>query len=817
MNKNLDFLGAGDPGALDFLLQHLNGNTSQKDWDIWFAQFSWLYADINPLKKPKPLPEFVSSDPDAKGHIEHFCGTIGWEIGHILNEEKRHWLLDAAKTQKQSSVFTIAEAFELLCKAEAFEAITKKRLPTIKTFSMEGGEGFLVAVESVIKHAQEINIVLGGMHRGRMTQNALLFGASPEDMIGQIQGKPDLPYDLGASSDVPYHLGVAGKRSDDKVIWLSPHPSHLSVVAPVAMGYARGQEEQCLSIMLHTDAAFAGQGVNMELLQLSGLDGYQVGGSIHLILNNQIGFTTLEEQARTARNSSDIARMLDIPILHVHGDDIVSLIKAGFIAVEYRRQFATDVVIEVLCTRRRGHNEIDDPSYTAPIMQQQIDARPPITTITQRKYQLTQPDISDFNQRINDAFNLDNLSTDNQIPDAPGLVNDVEAVLCKPVKTGIMLDKLIQIGEQLTTWPHEFTIHPRVAQLLTKRAEALRSHGKIDWGFAETLALGGLLDEGYSVRLSGQDTVRGAFSQRHLHIYDQNVGTSFEPLSQLGDAEIFNSPLIENAVLGFEYGLSVSAPNKLVIWEAQFGDFLNVCQAMFDQFVTGGEDRWLQQSRLVMLLPHGFDGGGPDHSTGHIERVLSRAARGNVRVANPTTPANYFHLLRRQMHDHLAKPLVIFSPKLLLRHPLCLSDVDHFTKGHFETFKTWNIENAQQIAFCHGKMAVRMLEECNKRDCHDWGIVSLEQLYPLDRNNLLKLRELLSTKKLFFVEEEPANLGAFTYLDRKLESIFQQTFHRIGRPEAASPAVGWKSWHDKEENLLWTQIFGNNSHDKIAR
>ncbi|MEE3098364.1 MAG: thiamine pyrophosphate-dependent enzyme, partial [Pseudomonadota bacterium] len=550
-----------------------------------------------------------------------------------------------------------ADALSRIAEAERVEADIKRRLPTTKTFGLSGAEGFVLLMDAVIRGSGAARVVCGGMHRGRITQLALVLGKPLTRLAAELRGAPDLPRALGAASDVPYHLGHDGLREDGVEVWTAPHPSHLSIVAPVTLGRARAEGGGVLPLVLHTDAAFAGQGVNMETLQLARLKGYDVGGTVHLLLDNQVGFTTDGAEARSARTAADVAKLTETPILHVNGDDPDAILRAAAVACAWRARFGEDILVRLVAYRRRGHNEMDEARFTQPRMYAAIDALPPLSERYAEAAGLPAPDLGPLQARLDAAFAAPPATPN--APEAPGLDAGAEQRMTEWRETGVAIDRLQALARRLARIPDGFALHPKVRQLLDKRRKMARGEAPVDWAFAEALAFASLLDEGVALRFSGQDAVRGAFAQRHLRLADQPSGMVHDVLAGFGAAEVFNSPLIENAALGFEYGYSTSF-DGLPVWEAQFGDFLNVCQPIFDQYVTGGEDRWLLTSRLTMLLPHGWDGGGPDHSTGHVERVLARCARGNIVAANPSTPANYFHLLRRQMALPDPKPMVVF-------------------------------------------------------------------------------------------------------------------------------------------------------------
>ncbi len=790
-------LGAGDPGAIEAMFGPELSAQERGLAEAW-RRHGWRAAGLDPLGLRAPEWPQALGAPGPEDLREAlrgvYGGGLGWEIGHVQDEARYAWLCAEAEGGGALSDADRARALSLIAGAELVEADVKRRLPTTKTFGLSGAEGFVLLVDEVVRASGARRVVCGGMHRGRITQMALVLGKPLGRIAAELRGAPDLPEGMGAASDVPYHLGFEGVREDGVEVWTAPHPSHLSVVAPVAMGRARA-EGAVLPLMLHTDAAFAGQGVNFELMQMSRLPGYSVGGSVHLILDNQIGFTTGAEEARSSRTCADVAKAVEAPILHVNGDDPEAVIRAARAAVRWRARWGEDVVVRLVAYRRRGHNEMDEARFTQPGMYAAIDALGPLSERYAQAAGLGAPDLSALKARLDRAFAA-TPETPNA-PEAPGLAVDVEARMLAPVETGLTEDRLRTLARRLATAPHGFSLHQMVARVLEKRRRMAEGEAPVDWAFAEALAFASLLEEGVPLRFSGQDAVRGAFAQRHLRLHDQRTGERHEVLA---GAEAFNSPLIENAVLGFEYGYSTAAEG-LTVWEAQFGDFLNVCQPIFDQFVTGGEDRWLLTSRLTMLLPHGWDGGGPDHSTGHVERVLARCAKGNVQVANPSTPASCFHLLRRQARAELAKPLVVFSPKLLLRLGECASGFAAFA-GRFEPVIAEDARGAERVILCSGKVYWLLAKARAERGLEGRvALVRLEQLHPFPADALRQALEG-ARGELVFVQEEPENLGPFPWLDRRVERALGRAARLVSRPAAASPAVGWHAWHDREERAL---------------
>lgn len=802
-------LGAGDPAAVEAATGGSRDDDARADLmrDAW-RRHGWRAARLDPLglaatERPSALSGAgPSSGPeDLRAALESvYAGTLGWEFGHVQDETRFAWLAETAETAAPPARAAQAAALLRIAEAERVEADIKRRLPTTKTFGLSGAEGFVLLMDAVIRGSGAARVVCGGMHRGRLTQLALALGKPLNRIAAELRGAPDLPRGLGAASDVPYHLGHDGIRDDGVEVWTAPHPSHLSIVAPVALGRARGEGAGALPLILHTDAALAGQGVNMELMQLSRLPGYAVGGAVHLLLDNQVGFTTEGAEARSARTAADVAKLTETPILHVNGDDPDAILRAAATACAWRARFGEDIMVRLVAYRRRGHNEMDEARFTQPRMYAAIDALAPLSVRYAEAAGLPAPDLGPLQSRLDAAFAAPPATPN--APEAPGLAPGAEARLLEWRETGVEIARLQRLARALARIPDGFSLHPKVRAVLDKRRRMARGEAPVDWAFAEALAFASLLDDGVALRFSGQDAVRGAFAQRHLRLADQPSGMVHDVLAGFGSAEVFNSPLIENATLGFEYGFSTAFAG-LPVWEAQFGDFLNVCQPIFDQYVTGGEDRWLLTSRLALLLPHGWDGGGPDHSTGHMERVLARCARANIVAANPSTPANYFHLLRRQMALPDAKPLVVFTPKLLLRLGDCVSSAPDFAPGTgFRTVLDEPAQGAERVILCSGKICWALAKARAERGLAGRvALIRLEQLHPFPAEALAMALEG-AAGELVFVQEEPANLGPFQWLDRRIERAAGRAARLVSRPEAASPAVGWHAWHDAEEKAL---------------
>lgn len=814
-----------------------------------WRQRGHLAARLDPLNltEPAPAPEL---DPTAYGLPAAsesalraaYGGSIGWEFGHIHDGAQRAWL--QAQAEAAAAMPSDAQRLallSLLARGHALEETLQGRLPGAKMFGLAGGDGFLAVVESVIREsvrqgAEEV--LMGGMHRGRFTLLAAILEKPLVALVADLLGKPSLPAGIEASSDVPYHLGYSGERMiEGKRVWLSasPHPSHLQLVGVVTQGRSRGKQtlrgadgkRQVLPLLLHTDASFAGQGIVAELFQLSKLPPYDLGGTIHVIINNQLGFTTMPEEGRSARYCTDIAKLVEAPVLHVNGDDVEALFRVATVAAQWRARFGSDILIDLVCYRRLGHNEIDEPRFTQPQMYKAIDARPPLAALYREELAGRGLDIAaadaeaeTLRQSVKDAFEA---AKGYEVND-PGWFRGVwqgfrsagESDMTQFVETGLPLDELRAIGRTLTAPPADYTLDRKVARFLGQRRDSIETGAGIDWATGEALGFASLLAEGFPLRFGGQDSMRGAFTQRHLFVHDTEARRRhcvLDPLAAQGGVacEAFNTPLIEHAVLAYEYGHTLADPRRLIVWEAQFGDFLNVAQPVFDQFVVCGEDRWLRSSGLVMLLPHGLDGGGPDHSTGHPDRLLGLCARGNIQLANVSTPANFFHLLRRQMKRDFRKPLVVLTPKALLRTKACVSALAEFGPG--TGFRALIPDDAarkaEKLILCTGKVYYELAAERAARGLEGKvALVRLEQLYPLPEAELRALFAAYPKADLVWCQEEPANMGYFTHLDRTLERLAGRALRYAGRAAVPTPAVGVKYWHEAERKAVLDSALG---------
>lgn len=757
-----------------------------------------------------------------------YCDKIGVEYMHIQSPMEKTWLQSKMEPIKNTPKFDSKIKTDILKKliaAESFEHFIHSKFVGHKRFSLEGSESLIPVIDMILNEAAEQNIkeiVLGMAHRGRLNVLANIIGKSYDSIFVEFEDIHD-PNSIAGSGDVKYHLGATGnyKTRNGKNITVSvaANPSHLEWVNPVVEGIVRAKQtrmgdkkthSKVLPLLIHGDAAFAGQGVVAETLNLSQLSGYRTGGTVHIIVNNQIGFTTTPDEARSSQYATDVAKMIQAPIFHVNGDDPEAALWAAKLAFEYRQMFRKDAVIDLFGYRRHGHNEGDEPGFTQPILYAKIKDHPSVRKIYQQKLieegVITESDVEkmfdEFKKLMNKSFEKIRKESEKFEGDLTLAVSKKEIEIGHSEKnTAITVETLEKIIKGLTTIPKDFNGHPKLAKFLENRAKLLDGSVKADWALAEAIAFGSLLLEGTPVRLSGQDSVRGTFSQRHLAFTDVNTGAEYFPLNNLSpeqaQLEALDSLLSEAAVLGFEFGYSVADPLALVIWEAQFGDFANVAQVIIDNFIVASMEKWQVPNNLVLLLPHGFEGQGPEHSSARLERFLILCAENNMQVCNLTTPAQYFHLLRRQIKGGMNKPLVIMTPKSLLRLPEARSDKEEFLKGKFEeVLEDASIEKAglvNHIILTSGKVYYDLMKFRAENSIRNTAIIRLEQYYPFPAKRIQKiLGNYSSVKKITWVQEEPMNMGAWNFLYHKLRNDLPEDykFDYVGRPESASPAVG---------------------------
>jgi 2-oxoglutarate dehydrogenase E1 component len=764
-----------------------------------------------------------------------YCGHVGVEYAHIQDQDCRLWLQERIESTRLQPAFTKPQKVRILRnvhKAELFEKFLHTKYIGQKRFSLEGGETIIAALGALIEHCPDAGveeIVMGMAHRGRLNVLCSVMRKSFDQLFEQFS-ENYIPDTVGGDGDVKYHLGyesVLMTGSGGKVeVRLAANPSHLEIVDPVVEGKARARQRirgdseerrRVLALLIHGDAALAGQGVVAETLNFSQLPGYRTGGTVHFVINNQIGFTTDPRDARSTRYCTDVAKMIEAPIFHVNGDDPEAVCMVSQIALDFRVQWKRDVFVDMYCFRRHGHNETDEPSFTQPTLYRTIASHPLISAIyTERlvgEGSLSAGQGDSIKAEYSAALE-ENLAkakareaAKRAKPGDPFKGSTAEfqpEYRHTPVKTGVPEEDIGRIVRGLTTLPETFSVNPKIRRLLDARARAHREGGPVDWGFGEALAFGSLLLEGTPVRLSGQDCERGTFSHRHAVLADAQTGEKYTPLKHLGEKQarfcVYNSLLSEAAVLGFDYGYSLDYPEMLCLWEAQFGDFANGAQVVIDQFIVSGESKWQRTCGIVLLLPHGYEGQGPEHSSARLERFLQACAEDNIQVANVTTPAQYFHLLRRQMKRKFRKPLVVMSPKSLLRHPAAVSKIADFTGGAFQEILEEEAPPAQagRLILCSGKVYYDLCEYREKNAIKDAAIVRVEQLYPFHAKRLGEIARKYSAARLVWCQEESQNMGAWSWICTQIADIFGKIPLYAGRDASASPSVGSLVLHKRE-------------------
>ena len=770
-----------------------------------------------------------------------YCSTIGVEYLHIQQTPNRRWLQARIEPECFVPRFTKEQKERILrtiLHAEDFENFLQTRYVGQKRFSLEGGETLIACLESIFERCKknEVDeIVMGMAHRGRLNVLANFLGKSLEYIFREFS-ENYIPEDVDGDGDVKYHLGFITKRktSDghDVEIRLAANPSHLEAVNPVVEGKARARQriigdlerKRVLPILIHGDAAVAGQGIVSEVFNFSQLKGYRTGGTIHIVVNNQIGFTTNPDEARSSQYCTDVAKIVEAPIFHVNGNDPLATIAAIEAAFDYRQNFASDVVIDMYCWRKHGHNEGDEPAFTQPTLYKKISSMPRIGhSFAERLVEsgeFTTDEIDtitkEYDKRLNAAFDVakekdkhnGNLLSESTSNEQPPYNFD-------GISTSVDKKRLKYIAERLVQLPEGFNANKKIIRQHNTKIKAFNNDTGVDWGMAEALAIGTLLMDGTPVRLSGQDSERGTFSHRHSVLYDNETRESYVPLLDLEEGQaqfcVHNSLLSEAAVLGFDFGYSVDYPQMLSIWEAQFGDFVNGAQVIIDQFITSSESKWGVSSGLVMLLPHGYEGQGPEHSSARLERFLQACAENNIQVCNLTTPAQYFHVLRRQMKRGFKKPLIIMAPKSLLRHKDCVSTVAEFTDNSFSSIlddETIDKKSAKRIIFCSGKVYYDLVDHRKEKEIKDTAIVRIEQFYPLNDELLKKIRaHYPKAKDIVWCQEEPKNMGGWSFIAPRMMEAIQQMPRYAGRNEAASPAVGSLAIHKYEQTKLVETAF----------
>ncbi|HTM22897.1 MAG TPA: 2-oxoglutarate dehydrogenase E1 component [Kofleriaceae bacterium] len=771
-----------------------------------------------------------------------YSGSIGLEFMHISAPEKKRWLARKMELESRPPDRDTKRAMlEKLLEAAVFERFCHSKYPGTKRFSIEGAETLLPLLDLVLLHAARlgaVEAVIGMAHRGRLNVLVNLLDRAPRDLFAEFYDiEPEAT--LGGG-DVKYHLGWSCDRVDraghPMHLSLAFNPSHLEAVDPVVCGRVRAKQrravdwehQKVLGLLVHGDAAFAGQGLVAETLQLSGLHGYKTGGTVHVVVNNQIGFTASPQEARSTPYCTDIAKMIQCPIWHVNGEDLDAVAKVVVMAMEYRALFKSDVVIDMYCYRKYGHNEMDEPSFTQPVMYRRIQDKRPIDEIYGGQLigegLITAAEIEAIRDRHRGELEgeLEAARAAARRPEHPhlrgiwsGYEGGPERVVAE-LDTGVPRARLTEVGERMCALPDGFNAHPKVRRLLQQRVEMARGERPLDWGMAEMLAYGTLIWNGTLVRMTGQDSSRGTFSHRHAVVTDIDNGAEHNLLAHLhpaqGEARIYDSPLSEAGVLGYEFGYSLDYPDGLVVWEAQFGDFANGAQVIIDQFIVASEDKWKRLSGLVMLLPHGFEGQGPEHSSARLERYLEGCAEDNIQVAQPTTPAQVFHLLRRQVVRPWRKPLIVLTPKSLLRLPAAVSALDELERGRFRRVlgdpEAPPAEQVERVFMCTGKLFYELAEERKKRDDRRTAIVRIEQLYPWRAEELrLAVSPYVNARDFVWVQDEPANMGAWNFMAPRLTKIFGSAVRRVSRPESASPATGSPGAHELERAMLMKESF----------
>ncbi|RWP42333.1 2-oxoglutarate dehydrogenase E1 component [Mesorhizobium sp.] len=845
-----------------------------------------LHANLDPLGIAKPLedynelsPEnygFTSADYDRPIFLDNvlglefgtirqmldiltrtYCSTLGVEFMHISDPEEKAWIQARIEGTDKEISFTATgkkAILQKLVEAEGFEQFIDVKYKGTKRFGLDGAEALIPALEQIVKRGGQLGmkeIVLGMAHRGRLNVLSQVMAKPHRAIFHEFKGGSAAPDEVEGSGDVKYHLGASSDREFDgnKVhLSLTANPSHLEIVDPVVMGKARAKQDslfgrsreeivpleeraKVLPLLLHGDAAFAGQGVIAEILGLSGLRGHRVAGTLHFIINNQIGFTTNPRFSRSSPYPSDVAKMIEAPIFHVNGDDPEAVVHATKVAIEFRMKFHKPVVVDMFCYRRFGHNEGDEPAFTQPIMYSSIRSHKTTVQIYADRLiaegHLTQAEFdklkADWRAHLEQEFEVGQHYKPNKADWLDGAWSGLRTADNQDEqrrgKTAVPVKTLKEIGKKLTEVPKDFAAHKTILRFLENRRQAIESGEGIDWSTAEALAFGAILLDGNPVRLSGQDSERGTFSQRHSVLYDQRDETRYIPLNNLSAAqagfEVINSMLSEEAVLGFEYGYSLAEPKALTLWEAQFGDFANGAQVVFDQFISSGERKWLRMSGLVCLLPHGYEGQGPEHSSARLERFLQLCAEDNMQVAYCTTPANYFHILRRQLKRDFRKPLILMTPKSLLRHKRAVSTLPEMSgESAFhrllwddaqqlpgQAIKLTKDSKIRRVVLCSGKVYYDLYEEREKRGINDIYLLRVEQLYPFPAKALITELSRFRNAEMVWCQEEPKNMGAWSFIDPYLEWVLahidakHQRVRYTGRPAAASPATGLMSKH----------------------
>ncbi len=800
-----------------------------------YRRWGYLEADLDPLGRlvPEQHPELSRKGGEAGRFRRFYCGSIGVEFMHIPDPERRRWVQE--RMESDSEGIDNDRVLKQLIRVDLLEQLLQTRYLGTKRFSIKGVDALVPLLSEMLEQAAGFDTeraVLAMSHRGRLNVMIHIVGRPAEEIFAGFEDVD--PKSTLGGGDVKYHLGATGtyaaRNGRELAIHLVSNPSHLEAVDPVAMGRVRARQERrgkdgkraILPILMHGDAAFAGQGMVAEVLNLSNLSGFSVGGAIHIIVNNMIGFTATPDELHSSRFASDVAKRLPVPILHVNGEDLEAVMRAGRLALQYRYEFGSDVVVDLIGYRMYGHSEVDDPTITQPLLYEKIRSRPPLWESFAERAGIPEeelePRIAEIKSELETAIGQAKERTRRPVMRRlPEYWSDYFGGRYRSdfeVDTGLSREKILELGGKLLELPDGFHVHPKVRRLLDQRLEMARGDRSVDYGMAEALAFASVVEAGYAVRLSGQDSRRGTFNQRHSYLIDVENGEQYCSLQHIasdqGEFTALDSMLSEAAVLGFEYGYSRDFPEALVLWEAQFGDFANGGQVIIDQFITAAEDKWELLSGLVVLLPHGYEGQGPEHSSARIERFLQLAARDNIQVAQPSTAGQYFHLLRRQALRKWRKPLIVFTPKSMLRHPNASSALEELESPRFRLVRSaTGVEDARRILVCTGKVGHELEKERADRQDSSTDIVFVEQLYPFPER---ELREVLDrhprATEVVWVQEEPANMGALFFVEPRIRRLAAHLhFRSVKRSATGTPATGSAKAHQVEQNTLLTLAF----------
>ena len=810
----------------------LSAEAQERVWDA-FRRWGYLQANLDPLGdlEPAPMPELNVTGPEADAARRVYCSSIGAEFMHIPDRELRLWVQE--RMESETAAPDRARILDLLIRAEIFEQVLQTRYLGTKRYSLEGEVALLPLLDSILNAAAEQGAhkaMLAMSHRGRLNVMTHIVGRSAAEIFARFEDVD--PRSTLGSGDVKYHIGATGDfhaaNGQSVGIHLVSNPSHLEAVDPVVMGRTRAKQmrrgeigrREVVAVTMHGDAAFAGQGVWAETLNMSGVPGFAVGGSVSIIVNNLIGFTTIPRDTGSTRFSSDLAKRLPVPIFHVNAEDPDAVVRVGKIALDYRYAFGTPVIVDLIGYRRHGHSEVDDPTITQPLRYRKIEAQPPLWRIYAEKIGADpEPTVQRIREELDtaqkEAKEIEKRPPMRRLPRYwNGFVGGRYDASFE-VDTAAPEETIAAIGDSLVNYPAGFHIHPKVKKLIEQRVEMAHGKRAIDFGMAEALAFGSLLLQGVPVRLSGQDSRRGTFNQRHAALIDVETEEEYVPLEHMAPdqawCEIYNSPLSEAAVLGFEYGFSRDFPEALVLWEAQFGDFANGAQIIIDQFIVASEDKWGLLSGIVMLLPHGYEGQGPEHSSARVERFLQLAARDNMQICQPSNAAQYFHLLRRQALRAWRKPLVVFTPKSMLRNPAASSPLADFSSSRFQNvIPDPGDGSASRVLLCTGKIGHELIAERKRRQQNSSAIVFVEQLYPFPEAELAaEMDRHANAREFVWVQEEPGNMGAHDFIVPLLEPLARgRAVLSVNRSASASPSTGSPKAHEMEQKTLLTLAFG---------